>query len=86
MKDNFLTLKDKNGKKKNYRIILDVRDTSSEYNYVLYTEDKKDKDGSVIVYASSYIMSPKGNMTRLKALTTEEEFDFLDNILSSLNN
>ena len=86
MKDNFLTLKDKNGKKKNYRIILDVRDTSSEYNYVLYTEDKKDKDGSIIVYASSYIMSPKGNMTRLKALTTEEEFDFLDNILSSLNN
>ena len=86
MKDNFLTLKDKNGKKKNYRIILDVRDTSSEYNYVLYTEDKKDKDGSVIVYASSYIMSPKGNMTRLKELTTEEEFDFLDNILSSLNN
>ena len=86
MKDNFLTLKDKNGKKKNYRIILDVRDTSREYNYVLYTEDKKDKNGSIIVYASSYIMSPKGNMTKLKALTNEEEFDFLDNILSSLNN
>ena len=86
MKDNILTLKEKNGKKKEYRIILDVRDTSSKVNYILYTEDKKAKDGSIIVYASSYVLSPKGNMTKLKALEKEEEFDFLDNILSSLNN
>ena len=84
MKDNYIKLKDKNGKKKEYRIILDVEDTSSKKNYVLYTEDKKDKNGSIIVYASSYILSPKGNMTKLKAVSTEEEFDFLDNILSSL--
>ena len=86
MKDNFITLKDKNGKKKDYRILLDVEDTSSKVNYILYTEDKKNKDGSVIAYASSYVLSNKGNMTKLKALTTEEEFDFLNNILSSLNN
>ena len=84
MKDNFLTLKDKNGKKKEYRILLDVEDTSSKKNYVIYTEDKKDKNGSIIVYASSYILSPKGNMTKLKAVTTEEEFAFLNDILSSL--
>lgn len=86
MKNNFITLKDKNGKKKEYRIILDARDTSSKKNYIIYTEDKKNKDGSIIVYASSYILSKKGNMTKLSALTKEEEFDFLDNILSSLNN
>ena len=86
MKDNFITLKDRNGKKKDYRILLDVEDTSSKVNYILYTEDKKNKDGSVIAYASSYVLSNKGNMTKLKALTTEEEFDFLNNILSSLNN
>ena len=86
MKDNILTLKDNKGKKKEYRILLDIKDTSSKVNYVLYTEDKKNKDGSIIVYASSYVLSPKGNMTKLKALTKEEEFDFLDDILSSLNN
>lgn len=86
MKNNFITLKDKNGKKKDYRILLDVEDTSSNVNYILYTEDKKNKDGSVIAYASSYVLSEKGNMTKLKALTTEEEFEFLGNILSSLNN
>jgi len=84
MKDNYLTLKDKNGKKKDYRIILDVEDTSSKVNYVVYTEDKKSKDGSIIAYASSYVLSPKGNMTKLKALTEDEEFEFLDKILSSL--
>ena len=86
MKDNFITLKDKKGKKKEYRILLDIEDTSSKKNYVIYTEDKKNKDGSIVAYASSYILSPKGNMTKLKALTKEEEFDFLDQILSSLNN
>ena len=56
MKNNFITLKDKNGKKKEYRIILDVEDTSSNKNYVIYTEDKKNKDGSIIAYASSYVL------------------------------
>lgn len=86
MKNNFLTLKDKNGKKKDYRIILDIEDTSSKVNYVIYTEDKKDKNGSIIVYASSYVLSSHGNMTKLKAITKEEEFDFIDRILSSLEN
>lgn len=84
MKDNYITLKDKNGKKKDYRILLDIEDTSSKLNYIIYTEDKKDKNGSIIVYASSYVLSDKGNMTKLKAVSSEEEFDFLDNILSSL--
>lgn len=84
MKDNYLTLKDKNGKKREYRILFDVEDTSSKLNYVVYTEDKKDKNGSIIVYASSYVLSQKGNMTKLKAVESEEEFDFINRILSSL--
>ena len=84
MKNNYLKLKDKNGKSKEYRIILDVENTSSNLNYVIYTDDKKDKNGNIIAYASSYILSDKGNMTKLKALETEEEYDLLSNILSSL--
>ena len=84
MKNNYLTLKDKSGKKHVYRIILDVEDTNRKVNYVIYTEDKKNKDGSVIAYASSYVLSDKGKMTKLKSLKDEEEYDFLDKILSSL--
>lgn len=86
MRNNYLTLKDKNGKKHEYRIILDVKDTTSKLNYVIYTDDKKNLDGSVVAYASSYVLSDKGNMTKLKNLTDEKEFDFLGEILSSLDN
>lgn len=84
MKNNCLTLKDKNGKKKDYRILFDVKDTSSKLNYVIYTEDKQSKDGSYVAYASSYVLSDKGNMTKLKAVTSEEDLTFLENILDSL--
>lgn len=84
MKDNYLTLKDKNGKKKDYRILLDVEDTNSKVNYVIYTDDKKDKNGSIRCYASTYVLSDKGNMTKLKAVSDEIEYDFLSNILESL--
>ena len=84
MKDNYLTLKDKNGKKKEYRILLDIEKTNNNVNYVIYTEDKKDRNGSIKCYASSYVLSDKGNMTKLKAVNTKEEFDFLDRVLSSL--
>lgn len=86
MKDNIIKLKDKNGKTKEYRVILDIENNSTKLNYVIYTEDKKDKNGSIIAYASSYILSDKGNMTKLKPLETEEEYSFINEILSSLNN
>lgn len=84
MKDNYLTMKDKNGKKREYRILLDIEDTTKKVNYVIYTDDKKNKDGSIKAYASTYILSEKGNMTKLKPVSSLEEFDFIEKILDSL--
>ncbi len=84
MKDNYLVLKDKNGKKSEYRIILDLKDKKSDLNYVIYTDDKKDENGSVVAYASSYVLSDKGNMTKFKPLNNDE-MTFLNKILSSLD-
>lgn len=84
MKDNYLTMKDKNGKKHEYRILLDIEDTTKKVNYVIYTDDKKNKDGSIKAYASTYILSEKGNMTKLKPVSEKEEFDFIEKILDSL--
>ena len=84
MKDNYLTMKDKNGKKHEYRILLDIEDTTNKVNYVIYTDDKKNKDGSIKAYASTYILSDKGNMTKLKPVSEVEEFDFIEKILDSL--
>lgn len=84
MKDNSLTLKDENGNKHEYRILLTVEDTNEKKNYVLYTDENKNKNGDVICYASSYVLSKKGNITKLKPVTENEEFDFLSKVLGSL--
>ena len=79
MKDNYLVLKDQNGKKKNYRILMDIEDTNNGVNYVVYTDEARNDDGSTKAY-----LSDKGNMTKLKPVETKEEYDFIDKILKSL--
>jgi uncharacterized protein YrzB (UPF0473 family) len=84
MKDNFMKLKDSKGKNHEYRIILDIEDTSSKVNYIIYTNEDKNKNGDLICYASTYVLSAKGNITKLKPVSTDEEFDFIGRILESL--
>ena len=69
MKDNLITLKDSKGKKHDYRILLDIEDKNSKLNYIIYTDESKDKEGNVICYASTYVLSDKGNITKLKSIT-----------------
>ena len=84
MKDNYLTLKDKKGNKKEYRILLNIEDTTNDVNYVVYNDELKNSDGSVKCYASTYILSDKGNMTKFKPVEMKEEFEFIEKILNSL--
>lgn len=84
MKDNYLILKDKKGNKKEYRILLNIENTTSDVNYVIYTDEHKNSDGSIRCYASTYILSDKGNMTKFKPVEMKEEFDFIEKILNSL--
>lgn len=84
MKDNYLTLKDSKGNKKEYRILFNIEDSNNKYNYVIYTDDSKNKEGKIKTYASTYILSDKGNMTKLKPVETAEEYDFIEKILNSL--
>ena len=39
MKDNYITLKDKDGNKKEYRILMNIEETSNDVNYLVYTDD-----------------------------------------------
>lgn len=84
MKNNYITLKDKKGNKKEYRILLNIEETTNNVNYVIYTDDTKNANGEVKAYASTYVLSEKGNMTKLKPVEMKEEFDFIEQILSSL--
>lgn len=84
MKDNYITLKDKNNKVKEYRILLNIQDTTNDVNYLVYTNDSKNSNGETKVYASTYVLSDKGNMTKFKPVEMKEEFDFIEKILKSL--
>ena len=84
MKDNTLVLKNSSGEKQEYRILLDIEDTTNNVNYVIYTDDMINKNGDIVCYASTYVLSPKGSMTKLKPVETKEEFDFISKILDSL--
>ncbi len=84
MKDNTLTFKDKNGKKKEYRILFDIESKEDKKNYVIYTDDSKDKNGEIKAYVSTYERSEKGNMVKFKQVKDKEEYEFIDKILNSL--
>jgi uncharacterized protein YrzB (UPF0473 family) len=84
MKNNYITLKDKKGNKKEYRILLNIEETTNNVNYIVYTDDSKNINGEVKAYASTYVLSEKGNMTKFKPVEMKEEFDFIEQILSSL--
>ncbi len=84
MKNNYVSIKDVNGKSKNYRIILNIECEDNHPSYVLYTDESKNKSGEVKVYASTYILSKSGNMTKFSPVKEKSEFDFIEKILNSL--
>ena len=84
MKDNIITLKDSKGKKHEYRVLFDVENTSLKVNFIVYTDESKDENGDVVCYASTYVLSKKGNITKLNPISKPEEYDFLSKILCSL--
>ena len=73
MKDNYITLKDKEGNKKEYRILMNIEETSNDVNYLVYTDDSINDNGELNVSVSSYVLSDKGNMTKFRELETKEE-------------
>lgn len=84
MKNNFLSLKDEKGIKKDYRILLDIKGEKNKKSYIIYTDEEKNENGDVRAFVSSYILSDKGNMTKLKEVTSKDELSFVSKILYSL--
>ena len=65
---------DKEGNKKEYRILMNIEETSNDVNYLVYTDDSVNENGELNVSVSSYVLSDKGNITKFKELETKEEY------------
>lgn len=84
IKENELILKDENGKEMKYEIIATVSSKENNKHYVVFTDNSLDSDGCIITYASIY--DPTGNDKKLYPIETDEEWDFIEKLLSNLDN
>ena len=85
-------MKDKNGKfiitnNKGEELECDVLftfdDDKLKKSYIVFTDNTKDDNGQIRVYANTY--DPTGKDMSLGKIETDEEWDNIQNILASLN-
>ena len=81
--DNVLILKDENGEEKEYEIIAKISSKENKKDYLVFTENEKDADGYIITYA--YVKNPNKNDNNLYPINSEEEYEFIEKLLSSLD-
>ena len=77
----FLKLIDDNGKEMEYEILGAFVLASTGKNYVVYTDNTKDENGSINVYASIYYPDDD---TKFEKIETEEEWEAVEKMLETI--
>ncbi len=80
-KQKFVVLDDK-GKEVVCEPLFTFESEETKKNYVVYTDNSKDKDGNVRVFASIYKVSDKGG--ELLPIKSEKEWKVIETILESI--
>lgn len=78
-----LKITDESGNVKEYEILCAFKWTKTDKYYVIYTDNKKDEEGSLLVSAAIY--DPTDN-TKLENIETEEERREIEKRLTELMN
>ncbi len=73
---------DENGKDVEYEVLFTFESDETKKNYIVYTDNTKDQDGNIKVYASIY--EPDKDETKLHPIQTEEEWSVIEKILNQL--
>ncbi len=83
MKDNYFTFIDNDGNEKKMRILYTFDLVETGKNYIAYTDDSKDENGKIKVYASCF--NPNKKTSDLMPIETEKEWKLVEGILNNLN-
>ena len=75
-------LKNNEGKEVEYEVLFTFDSDETNKSYIVYTDDSKDDEGKVRVFASSYV--PGDEITELLPIETEKEWKIIDTILDEL--
>ena len=82
MKKNSFSMIDENGNETVYDVLFTFESEETHKNYIVYTDNTKDQQGNVEVYACIY--DPNDPHSRLEAIETEKEWKVIETILETL--
>ena len=82
MKKSSFTMIDQDGNEVVYDVLFTFENDETHKNYIVYTNNKKDDQGNIEVYASIY--DPENPKSKLEAIKTEKEWKVIDTILTTL--
>lgn len=82
MKKNSFSMIDENGNEVVYDVLFTFESDETKKNYIVYTDNTKDENGNIEVYASIY--DPEDPQSKLEAITTDKEWKVIETILESL--
>ena len=80
-KQKFIVL-DEKGKEVECEPLFTFESEETKKNYVVYTDNSRDKDGNIRVFASIYEVTDKGN--KLLPIKSEKEWKVIETILESI--
>ena len=80
-KKKFMVL-DENGKQVECEPLFTFESEDTKQNYIVYTDNSRDKNGSIRIFASIYKMTDKGG--ELLPIKSEKEWKVIETILESI--
>lgn len=82
MNKNTFSMINEEGKEVTYDVLFTFESEETNKNYIVYTDQSKDDNGNIQVYASVY--DPNDPNSKLEAIETEKEWKVIETILSTL--
>ena len=82
MEENKFKIVDKKGKEVEFEVLFTFESDETKKNYMVYTDNTKDKDGNTRVYASVFV--PEKQPLELLPVETEREWKVIETILESI--
>ena len=73
---------DDNGKEIECEVLFTFESDETNKNYMVYTDNTKDEEGNVKVYAAIY--EPDKDETKLEPITSDHEWAIIEKILEEL--
>jgi len=82
VEENKFKIIDKKGKEIEFEVLFTFESDETKKNYMVYTDNTKDKDGNTRVYASVFV--PNKEPLELLPVETEREWKVIETILESI--